>query len=170
MGKATVTGVFNNNGKNVSVGAFTGNVTLTGGGTYTAKNLELNITRIRGKNSNSYITAVGTLSVTGAINLSLTGNAPSVGEEIILWKVGRFSSNSNVVINLPELPAGRYWDTTDLLKAEGKLRITDQPTAIQTVNADQLNDGHFYTLDGMRIDKPAKKGIYIRNGKKIIIK
>ena len=170
LGKATVTGIFHNSGKNVSIGTLSDNVTLTGGGTYTAKNLELKITRIRGNNSNSYITAAGTLSITGTINVTLVGNAPSVGDEITLWKVGRISTTTSVVVNLPELPAGRYWDTSDLLKAEGKLRVTDKPTGIYAVKAEQQNNGKTYTLSGMPVENLSKKGIYIRNGKKIIIK
>ena len=31
------------------------------------------------------------------------------------------------------------------------------------------DDGYYYTLSGVRVDKPAK-GVYIRNGKKYIFK
>ena len=43
------------------------------------------------------------------------------------------------------------------------------PTAIQQVNAE--GDDHYYTLDGMRLkERPATPGIYIRNGKKVVVK
>ncbi|MBO5595007.1 MAG: hypothetical protein J5931_10440, partial [Prevotella sp.] len=86
-----------------------------------------------------------------------------------LWTVGRLNASS-VTLNLPTLPSGLYWDTSDLLKAEGILRVTDQPTGIKAINADTKNDGKYYTLSGVPVENPTKKGIYIRNGKKIVIK
>ena len=125
------------------------------------------------KNSNtsrSYLTIGGDLKLNGDIYIELGSSyTPAAGDEIIFWTVAK-EVTGNPVLHLPELPAGLYWDTSDLLTKEGKLRVTDQPTGINAVEADQLNGGNFYTLDGMRIDKPTKKGIYIRNGKKIIIK
>ena len=125
------------------------------------------------KNSNtsrSYLTIGGDLKLNGDIYIELGSSyTPAAGDEIIFWTVAK-EVTGNPVLHLPELPAGLYWDTSDLLTKEGKLRVTDQPTGINAVEADQLNGGNFYTLDGMRIDKPIKKGIYIRNGKKIIIK
>ena len=120
--------------------------------------------------SRSYLTIGGDLKLYGDIYIELGSSyTPAAGDEIIFWTVAK-EVTGNPVLHLPELPAGLYWDTTGLLTKEGKLRVTDQPTGINAVEADQLNDGNTYTLDGMRIDKPTKKGIYIRNGKKIIIK
>lgn len=120
--------------------------------------------------SRSYLTIGGDLKLNGDIYVELGSSyTPAAGDEIIFWTVAK-EVTGNPVLHLPELPAGLYWDATNLLTKEGKLRVTDQPTGINAVEADQLNGGNYYTLDGMRIDKPTKKGIYIRNGKKIIIK
>ena len=120
--------------------------------------------------SRSYLTIGGDLKLYGDIYIELGSSyTPTAGDEIIFWTVAK-EVTGNPVLHLPELPAGLYWDTTGLLTKEGKLRVTDQPTGINAVEADQLNGGNYYTLDGMRIGKPTKKGIYIRNGKKIIIK
>ena len=35
---------------------------------------------------------------------------------------------------------------------------------------DNHYDDYYYTLDGVRIENPTKKGIYIKNGKKVVIK
>ena len=45
-------------------------------------------------------------------------------------------------------------------------------TGISTVENDQsfTNDGKWYTIDGQQITQPTKKGIYIQNGKKVVIK
>ena len=173
LGKATVTGTFNNNGKNVAIGTILGDATLTGSGTYTATNLSLKVTRGRGSSTNTKISVAGTLSVTGSINVTWSGTQPKLGEEVTLWTANRFSASSTVELNLPTLPNGLYWDTSNLLKPTGILRVTDQDlTGIETLTMERgiLSDSHYYTLDGIRIDNPTKKGIYIRNGKKIIIK
>ena len=43
-------------------------------------------------------------------------------------------------------------------------------TGIENIARPSAGDGYFYTLNGVRIDKPTKKGIYIYNGKKIVIR
>ncbi|MBQ9654629.1 MAG: DUF5123 domain-containing protein [Prevotella sp.] len=45
------------------------------------------------------------------------------------------------------------------------------PTAIEAVETAKgtVNDGAWYTLQGVRVDKPAK-GLYIHNGKKVVVK
>lgn len=42
-------------------------------------------------------------------------------------------------------------------------------TAIQSVEADKVNDGEWYTLQGVRVDKPSVKGIYIHKGRKVVV-
>ena len=39
-----------------------------------------------------------------------------------------------------------------------------------TVSQKKASDSHWYTLDGKKIEKPNKKGVYIRNNKKIAFK
>ena len=45
--------------------------------------------------------------------------------------------------------------------------ITPPPTAIEAIEGDAEAD-QWYDLNGRQISKPAKRGIYIRNGKKVI--
>ena len=42
-------------------------------------------------------------------------------------------------------------------------------TAIEGVAAEKADDGTWYTIQGVRVDKPAK-GLYIHNGRKVVIK
>ena len=49
------------------------------------------------------------------------------------------------------------------------LPLEDIPAGISNIKADETN-APYYTLDGKRVDNPTQKGIYIRNGKKILIK
>ena len=55
------------------------------------------------------------------------------------------------------------------------LKETDEPTGIRSITPDSLpqplmNEG-YYTLDGRKLSgKPTQRGIYIVNGKKVVIK
>lgn len=54
-------------------------------------------------------------------------------------------------------------------QATAVIKLTSLTTSIQSVSKDIKNDGIFYNLQGIRVDNPTK-GLYIQNGKKIIIK
>lgn len=45
------------------------------------------------------------------------------------------------------------------------------PTGVDNISADTTADSPFFTLDGRRINgKPNQRGLYIRNGKKVVVK
>jgi hypothetical protein len=50
------------------------------------------------------------------------------------------------------------------------LNLGDESTGIESLTASPMGEGSIYTLDGRRIGKAAQKGVYIQNGKKVIIK
>jgi hypothetical protein len=52
------------------------------------------------------------------------------------------------------------------------MTIGDAPTGINALSADkvQKSDGAWYTIGGQRVAQPTQKGLYIHNGKKIVIK
>ena len=54
------------------------------------------------------------------------------------------------------------------------LSIDGEPTAIYSISSETgaftIEDGKIYNLNGMELDTPTKKGIYIQNGKKIVVK
>ena len=50
-----------------------------------------------------------------------------------------------------------------------KVTYTEGATGVPTVRNSRPADNAYYTLQGVRVDKPAK-GIYIQNGKKVVIK
>ena len=71
-----------------------------------------------------------------------------------------------------EIPAGRcYLDLSGTnLPARGVLGIgNDGSTAIEGIDVEATEDETWYDLQGRRIQKPTKAGIYIVNGKKVII-
>lgn len=42
--------------------------------------------------------------------------------------------------------------------------------AVETIGSEVIGDGYYYTIDGLRLAEPNQPGLYIRNGKKIIVK
>jgi hypothetical protein len=92
------------------------------------------------------------------------------GDTVHLWKCNSFKSSPDVKITLPDLPAGLYWDTSELLTNEGILKVTNTPTGIKGIKSDTQNSGKTYNLGGTQVEHPTQKGIYILNGKKIVIK
>lgn len=168
LGKATVIGDFYNNEQNVIIGTLTDKSYITGTGLTTAKHISLSISKIKGVITSSYFEVEHTLVISGNIDITVKGTMKA-GDRIVLWKVGSLQAN-NAIVNLPELPEGLYWDTSNLLTSEGVLKVTDEATGIEGVMTDKNNSGKTFSLSGMPVEKPAKKGIYIKNGKKIIIK
>ena len=167
--KATVGGSFHNNGMDVSIYTLADKTSVTGSGRTTVDHLDLSISKVKGLISNTYIEVAGTLLVKNNITVALKGSL-KVGDEVVLWKCGSLQTSSNLVVNLPELPEGLYWDTSELLKKDGKLKVTDTPTGIGGVGVLRVIGGEdFYDLQGRKVSIPGK-GIYIKNGKKIIIK
>lgn len=171
MGKATVTGTFHNNGKNVTIGTLSDKASLTGDGRTTVKHIVAKITKTRSGVNSSYFEVAKALTITDNITVTYSSAySLKAGDRVTLWKVGTLNVDQNVNITLPTLPDGLYWDTSNLLKAEGVLVVTNEPTGINVIQRDAQSDGKIYTLNGILVDNPTKKGIYIKNGKKIIIK
>ncbi len=49
------------------------------------------------------------------------------------------------------------------------MQIKFTTVGISDVKKQSLNDGHIYNLNGQRVSSP-KKGLYIRDGKKVLMK
>ena len=182
-GEATVKGVGTlaaltvQNGGAVMPGSTTssrryGAITSTGSlNMYAGSTLTLIIYNNQNKNtSRSYLTVGGDLKLMGDLTIEAAEGiyTPAVGDEITLWTCKQFVGTPTQ-INLPALPDGMAWDTTDLLSTTGILRVV-AATGIQNVKAANRNDGRYYTLDGRPVEQPTQKGLYIRNGKKVVIK
>ena len=48
------------------------------------------------------------------------------------------------------------------------LSLSSGTTAIKSINGHRLEDGAYYSLNGVKVDNPSK-GLYIKNGKKVIL-
>ena len=92
----------------------------------------------------------GTLSIDGDINVSMRGYTPKEGDEIILWTANTFAG-APTEINLPDISSyGLAWDTSDLLKPTGILRVVN-PDAIHHIDASEWTHVQVYTTEGMEV-------------------
>ena len=48
------------------------------------------------------------------------------------------------------------------------LSLTSGTTAIKSVNGNRMEDGAYYTLNGVKVENPSK-GVYIKNGRKVVL-
>ena len=177
-GVGTMAALTVQNGGTLMPGSYTssrryGAITTTGSLNMYAGSV-LKLIAYSNKNNNtarSYLTVGGDLRLNGEITIEL-GYTPAIGDELKFWTAKNVvlgTGSQTPVINLPQLPEGMEWDTTDFLTTTGTLRVVAS-TGIKGVKADTMNDGKTYTLGGTAVENPTKKGLYIRNGKKIIIK
>lgn len=80
---------------------------------------------------------------------------------------------------LPLLTAKVKPSTSNGNQAKGMFAIVfvDEEEGTETTSLNGVestvrtyDDGCYYTLDGVKVQNPTKKGIYIKNGKKVVIK
>ena len=72
-----------------------------------------------------------------------------------------------VVFNIYNLDSGKEVGLCNIT-VSGKLYTTDA-TGVRTVRDVTIGSGAYYNLQGQRIDKPTQ-GVYIQNGKKVVVK
>ena len=69
------------------------------------------------------------------------------------------------------LPSSLVSDTKIVKLWWGNEEVSSIATSISETTRDKIQSEEWFTLEGMKLNgKPAEKGIYIRNGKKIIVK
>ena len=51
----------------------------------------------------------------------------------------------------------------------GQFEIYDKSTAVEEISIATEDNGAWYTIDGRRVAAPAERGLYIHNGKKVIV-
>ena len=87
-----------------------------------------------------------------------------------------YSDGSNTILGF----RGYFWlkDFSSGSSSTGgsrlMLNVDGEPTAIYDINSETgaftIEDGRIYDLNGVELSSPTKKGIYIQNGKKIVVK
>ena len=102
--------------------------------------------------------------VSGNILQYATSDVNTTGSQYILYK-NEFVKASGTI-----LPGKCYLQITTNLPARGVLGIgNDGSTAIEGIEFEATKDEEWYDLQGRRIQKPTKPGLYIVNGKKVVV-
>ncbi len=113
----------------LSVLNLTGTLTLNEGGV-----LEL---RINTNTTNSSI-SIGTAALMrGTVRiLTRSDYVPKIGDTFSFWTCKTFNKNYTPTLELPELPAGMKWDTSQLCTTEGRLTIVADENGIADITYD----------------------------------
>ncbi len=103
-------------------------------------------------------------SVSERAYLSLTGEAvgaPTLNpkDKAAYERVEGISTDDETVFGAKEYQVGLFFEGSE-----------DDTTGIHTLNHQIADNEGYYTLQGIRVNKPTTAGIYIHNGKKIVVK
>ena len=103
-------------------------------------------------------------SVSERAYLSLTGEAvgaPTLNpsDQAAYERVEGISTDDSSLANAKEYQVGLFFEGSE-----------DDTTGIHTLNHQIADNEGYYTLQGIRVNKPTTAGIYIHNGKKIVVK
>ena len=104
------------------------------------------------------------VSVSERAYLSLTGeavDAPTLNpsDQSAYERVEGISTDDSSLANAKEYQVGLFFEGSE-----------DDTTGIHTLNHQIADNEGYYTLQGIRVNKPTTAGIYIHNGKKIVVK
>ena len=104
------------------------------------------------------------VSVSERAYLSLTGDAvgaPTLNpsDQAAYKRVEGISTDDSSLANAKEYQVGLFFEGSE-----------DDTTGIHTLNHPIADNEGYYTLQGIRVNKPTTAGIYIHNGKKIVVK
>ena len=122
-------------------------------------------TYVSTKTSYSKFTEIGTLKLNGTLMVRVKeGLNLAEGTELQIINADKITLGSNLVY---DLDPGYEWDTTRL--TEGILVITGT-TALKSITEEEMANASIYTLNGMKVERPTEKGVYIVNGVKKVLR
>jgi len=140
--------------------------------------IQLNV-KNNGQNDYENVVRVKVLKKIGETNSY--SNSFNVDAPLTLSK----GASQTMTINVPNLTDGVYWFCI-VYKTNGKfidingsgslnlyyynVTVPEKPNAIVTVNTDNKQQNAIYDLKGQKVTQPRKGGLYIINGKKVMVK
>lgn len=108
--------------------------------------------RLNGNGLTITLKEVKSMTLNGTLRLTLKDSyTPALGDSFNLWNCKKVQDGSAPTLELPELPEGLAWDTTELLTTTGTLRVTDA-TGLRLTSWDEPVKTAVYTLDGVKVD------------------
>jgi autotransporter-associated beta strand protein len=96
----------------------------------------------------------GTLSMAEGTTVAVTMSdkyTPKAGDSFTLWDVNTLNATAEgVTLDLPALPSGLAWDSSELFQAKGVLKVVTA-TGINTLRADEDFHCEVFTANGVRL-------------------
>ncbi|MBR7170577.1 MAG: autotransporter-associated beta strand repeat-containing protein, partial [Prevotella sp.] len=91
------------------------------------------------------------LKMNGTVMVTfLDSYTPKAGDSFTLWTVNGTVSGTPT-FDLPELPQGLKWDTSELMQQTGVLKIVEDLTGIDGIAADEEVSAEVYILGGQKV-------------------
>lgn len=111
--------------------------------------LEFRINNATSSTPNSSITTTGALLLGGTVRiLARDDYEPKVGDTFTFWNSKSYNKSYTPTIELPELPAGMKWDTSQLCTKSGTVTVVQDETGIGSLEFDDEVEVTLYALDG----------------------
>ena len=99
------------------------------------------------------------------VGVPSTGEMPDATPTYILMNDAFVGYEPGTVIG-----AHRAFLTTTPSAARMVISIGDGTTGLEAVDVDTIDSERWYDLQGNRIAKPTRKGLYIKDGRKVVVK
>ncbi|MBO4827319.1 MAG: hypothetical protein J5506_08825 [Prevotella sp.] len=101
----------------------------------------------------------------------LVKSMPTVKGEPGYFRVFDFTDDDNVITTSQvDMAIGKNWDVI-AWNGSDEIHYSGIPDGIEVNNREQITNNRYYSLDGHRLDGvPTQKGVYIHNGKKVVVK
>lgn len=112
----------------------------------------------------------------GKVNLSIRAksdgiNTLSLAKDVDNYTIMLEDKEASKTINMSEVGEYVFTTTTDDVSSRFVLHIIDGTiTGINSIKSDLNDDSTYYSVEGTKVVKPSKKGVYIKNNKKVVIK
>ena len=110
------------------------------------------------------------LDGTGRDGLAVNQSQSSDGGCLTLGRNSQGKVGFFIYKGTKTIPAYRAYLTVNKVPGSRLLEIdNDEPTAIQSVSREAITNNRYYDLQGRKVT-PTTKGLYIQNGKKVVVK
>lgn len=108
--------------------------------------------RLNGNASVVSLDNVTGMNLKGTIKVTLKSSyTPALNDSYNLWTAKSVNSQSAPIFDLPELPAGLAWDTSQLVSRSGLLKVTDA-SGLNLTSWDELIRVTLITTDGVVLE------------------
>ena len=132
--------------------------------------ITINGTSEDGTLTNYYLKGGTYMSVSGSANIGTNKSYLQLPTSMLAGTTGARSDDTSDVLGHLGIPSTCHLAE---LETESMPIVFQNTTGIKDNNRETITnnrDGQWFTLSGQRIDKPTKKGLYIHDGRKVVVK